>query len=147
MGNSLYHISYFSRSTLSGSSEEIKSEIDNILQIAQQKNKSVGVTGALLYSGGYFIQVLEGEEAAVEEIFESIQCDTRHRDVGLINHETIDERNFPQWSMALAGFSADLVPGLDGILILPDDIKGSPSGLALVKILSGLLQRYEESGA
>lgn len=147
MSNSLYHISYFSRSTLTGTDEEIKSGIDDILRVAQQRNQAAGVTGALLYSGGYFIQVLEGAEDAVEEIFESIQCDTRHRDVAVINNEYIDERNFPQWSMALAGFSADLIPGLDGILVLPEDIKGSPTGMALVKILTGLLQRYEESGA
>ncbi len=147
MSNSLYHISYFSRSNLVGSDDEIKAEIDNILQIAQQKNQAAGVTGALLYSGGYFIQVLEGEEAAVEEIFESIQCDTRHRDVAVLSHEYVDERNFPHWSMALAGFSADLIPGLEGILVLPEDIKGSPTGIALVKILTGLLQRYEASGA
>lgn len=146
MNDELYHISYFSRSSLKGSDDDVKIGIESILNVAQQRNAQQGVTGALLYSGGYFIQVLEGKEEAVEEIFESIQCDTRHYDVVVIDHAHMAERSFPKWSMALAGFDPELLPGLDDLLKEPEDISANPKGVELVQMLSSLLKRYEEEG-
>jgi hypothetical protein len=144
MSEPLYTICYFSKSNIADSDEAIKEQIHDILSVANIKNTASGVTGALLYSGGYFVQVLEGPESSVEDIFESIQNDLRHREVVVIKHSHVNERSFPKWSMALAGVDKQLIPGLEGILTKPDDIVANPSGVALVRLLTNLLIRYEE---
>jgi len=144
MSEPLYTISYFSKSKIHGSDAEIHAAINDILETAHRKNAELQVTGALLYSGGYFIQVLEGPEDAVEEIFESIQNDLRHQNVAVIQHSHLTQRSFSQWSMALAGVRSELLPGLEKILKSPTDIEADQKGLALVEMLTGLLNRYEE---
>lgn len=144
MSESLYTISYFSRSNLKGSIEEVAAEVYNILKIAVERNSNLNVTGALLYSGGYFVQVLEGPEENVEEIFESIQNDIRHCDVSVINNGYLQKRSFSTWSMALAGVNNDLLPEVEGILNTPKEIQSSSKGATTVQLLSGLVKRYEE---
>ncbi|MEZ5283822.1 MAG: BLUF domain-containing protein [Vicinamibacterales bacterium] len=97
----LHRIAYCSRSRIED--REAADELHAILEVSRRKNPRLGVTGALLYSGGSFAQVLEGPLDAIERIFESIQCDGRHSDVMLIESGPIDARLFPTWAMAFAG--------------------------------------------
>jgi hypothetical protein len=53
----------------------------------------------LLYLNGSFMQVLEGEEAAVDETYARILLDDRHTGAMLIEREPIDGRSFGRWSM------------------------------------------------
>lgn len=147
MSEPLYSISYFSKSKIHGSPDEIKAAISNILETAHTTNSQQQVTGALLFSGGYFVQVLEGPESAVEEIFESIQNDLRHHNIAVIQHSYVDQRSFSQWSMALAGIRSELVPGLETILKSPEDIETDEQGAVIISMLTGMLDRYEEEQA
>ena len=61
------------------------------------------VTGALVFTGKNFAQVLEGRREAVEELMQSINKDERHRDVDVVAVDEIKERRFPGWSLAYAG--------------------------------------------
>ena len=70
-----------------------------ILRVSRRNNTAVGVTGALLYSGGNFMQVLEGPEGRVIGTFQRIQKDPRHRGLLVMLRQTIEERQFPEWSM------------------------------------------------
>ena len=143
---SLYHISYISRSNLDGSDREKKNEIEKILAAANARNSTENVTGALLYSGGYFAQILEGEEQAVKKIFESIKSDSRHSYIYEISsHEHLEGRSFADWSMAFVGFYAKLIPGVEDLLIPPEDINVESTGLALLNLLSELLRCNEEN--
>ena len=45
------------------------------------------------------MQILEGEEAAVDETYSRIANDPRHSNLILINHQPIMEREFSKWSM------------------------------------------------
>jgi len=56
-----------------------------------------------MFDEGYFAQVLEGPQDAVEETFERIQMDPRHRDVQIVEFAPVPERTFDQWAMAYAG--------------------------------------------
>lgn len=71
----------------------------NMMQSASADNKKVGITGMLLYCDGFFMQVLEGEEAMVDAVFMRISQDLRHKDVMTILREPIDQRSFSGWSM------------------------------------------------
>ena len=54
----------------------------DILRTSRRNNAEVGVTGALMFNGGAFAQVLEGPRRGVESTFERIQRDQRHGDQG-----------------------------------------------------------------
>jgi hypothetical protein len=81
------------------SREMAPGEIDGMLQRARARNDSVGITGALLHYGGRFVQVLEGEAAAVERCFERISGDPRHGELTRIFSGPLAAPSFPDWSM------------------------------------------------
>ena len=70
-----------------------------LLAIARRNNHAVGVSGMLLYHKGSFIQVLEGEQATVEQLFEKIERDDRHNNTTVIFRGRADERTFDEWAM------------------------------------------------
>ena len=100
---SLLRVVYLSRNAISMSSEEMKWEIDGILEQSQRNNALVEVTGALVFNLGVFGQVLEGPMDAVEETFDRIQGDARHHDVTVLELRRIEARTFPEWSMGFVG--------------------------------------------
>jgi blue light- and temperature-responsive anti-repressor len=100
MGSDIYKIVYCSRNLIQGKEAERDAEIAQILQTARANNKGHNITGALLFSSGFFAQVLEGPQLAIEEVFEKIQRDTRHSDVTVLSSQTGGQRDFPEWSMA-----------------------------------------------
>jgi hypothetical protein len=99
---SVYQIVYCSKNQIAGGEGDIAGEVAAILATARDKNHRAGISGALLFNGAAFAQVLEGPLAAVEEIFEVIQWDERHSDVVLLRNAEADERVFSDWSMAYA---------------------------------------------
>lgn len=74
-------------------------EVDRLLRRARVRNQSNGLTGALLQYGGRFVQVLEGQPAAVAQCFARIRTDPRHRDVTCLYTGEIEAPTFPDWSM------------------------------------------------
>ena len=58
------------------------------------------MTGALLITDHYFVQALEGDEAAVTSLYERIREDDRHDQVSLVESGAVDGRVFHRWSMA-----------------------------------------------
>jgi hypothetical protein len=74
-------------------------ELIAILKKSKANNPRSGITGALCFSEGVFIQVLEGGRVAVNKLYNRIANDDRHTDVVLLNYEEIDERCFSGWSM------------------------------------------------
>lgn len=139
----LYHLAYISKNTIGGENEEVKSQIENILATAQANNPSVGVTGALLYSGGYFCQVIEGPEDALEELFESIQMDPRHGDCTILHFEEIEERGFSDWSMAFAGIEDEMRFDIEGIKESKDELAMKETGANLVNVLEQMVTQHQ----
>jgi len=70
-----------------------------LLKQSRENNHKLEVTGLLLYKRGDFLQILEGEEAVVQQLFAAISRDPRHHDVCELRWETSRERRFPNWSM------------------------------------------------
>jgi hypothetical protein len=75
-------------------------EAATIAELSAVRNARVGITGSLLIVEGQFIQILEGPYKSVEETFERICRDFRHHTVKLIDLVEVNERVFPEWSMA-----------------------------------------------
>lgn len=74
-------------------------EIISIVNASQINNQKLGVTGILLYNSGNFMQLIEGEEPAVETLYEKIRMDYRHASITLLLKENITHRNFENWQM------------------------------------------------
>lgn len=91
-----------------------------LLTEARKFNEANSLTGVLLYQKGCFIQVLEGPDAAVMSLYESIEKDPRHTNVNLIAKNEIKEREFGEWSMAFTPVESDTI-NLEGF-IMPDQV-------------------------
>jgi hypothetical protein len=89
-------------------------DIDKILESSQRHNVENNVTGILLYGSGNFLQVLEGEEAAIDETMTRIAADDRHHGIIEILREVVTSRDFGAWAMGFRGLTANDVRTLDG---------------------------------
>ena len=97
----LYSLLYRSHSLIPP--DRADHELTNILKGARARNASLGVTGALLLYDDWFAQVLEGPEAAVKSLFESIRNDKRHNGVDVLEQGGAKKRAFERWAMAHVG--------------------------------------------
>jgi hypothetical protein len=76
------------------------SDIEEIARVSAENNKKKDLTGALMCAGGIFFQIVEGPKETVDELWETLQKDTRHKDMWLLKAEEGEiERIFPEWSM------------------------------------------------
>jgi hypothetical protein len=141
--SNLYSLAYISKNTIKGSEEETKEEIRDILTAANRNNVVNGVSGALLYSGGYFCQVIEGPGHIVEELFETIQMDPRHSDVTLLHFEPIVSRSFSEWAMAFVGIEENMRFDIDGVRASKDDLKMKEAGHNLVNVLEKMVNQHQ----
>ncbi len=78
-------------------------DIQNILSTARENNSDQGICGMLCYESNWFLQALEGERKAVNELFLEIADDVRHDDCVIVSYEHVNECIFPNWHM---GYSA-----------------------------------------
>lgn len=72
---------------------------DAILAQSRAHNPALGITGILCQSGDIFMQVLEGGRAPVNQLYNQIVRDERHKDVAVLHYEEIAERRFAGWTM------------------------------------------------
>lgn len=99
----MFSLLYVSRSLIAPN--RLQNEIDSIVRAAILRNDAAEVTGAMLFTGARFAQVLEGPEAAVIEIMGSIERDRRHKTIITLAQGPIARRRFADWSMAYSGSS------------------------------------------
>lgn len=77
-----------------------------LLAAARNHNTALGISGALIFTGASFAQILEGEAAPVRQLLAKILVDPRHSDIVVLKEWPIDERLFQDWALAYAGPSA-----------------------------------------
>jgi hypothetical protein len=81
-------------------------ELDAILAVSRTNNAALDVTGLLLFIDGGFLQILEGEERTIRELYARIAADRRHWETRLmLDRES--PRAFTGWSMGFERPSAD----------------------------------------
>lgn len=105
-----------------------------ILNTAREFNKAQNISGLLLYREGFFIQVLEGDYANVQALFEQISKDSRHYNVIKLYHEAIEQRKFGQWEMGFMSPDAMKLKELEGFSGFMDSEQISISREAAKKI-------------
>ena len=91
----MYRLVYKSRSKTKIDLELVNS----ILESSQKGNTDSGISGALLATRQYFLQILEGSFEDVNKLYSSIVKDSRHDEVQLISFTCIENRIFESWTM------------------------------------------------
>jgi hypothetical protein len=91
----MYRIIYLSSAVKYLSDEEI----GMLLKQSRNRNRENNISGVLLYIEGDFLQVIEGEKEAIENIFENIKKDSRHKGIICVFNQKVEKREFPDWSM------------------------------------------------
>ena len=107
---SLFCLVYTSLANQKMSDDNLK----DLLKKARLKNETLNITGMLLYLDPFFIQILEDEEAIVNETYNIIKQDSRHVQVKLIYKKPIEERSFPNWTMGFNKISDENVEAVEG---------------------------------
>ena len=127
----------------------MKSHLYMILRQARLNNKLSNVTGLLVFVDGMFLQVLEGEESTVKNIFETIKNDKRHSHINIWFESNVKDRAFPNWEMAYASPSArDLATwsGLNNTTTIQETISSIEKNKNLApKILIELLGNIQNT--
>ena len=97
--------------------------IDEILSTSAERNRARGVTGVLLMCGRHFMQLLEGDEAVVDPLFQRIAADPRHRDVHKLLRKRVGKRLCPDWGMKAFNPAEEAVLDRARLARMIDDIQ------------------------
>lgn len=111
-----YCIVYISSTLLS------EVELTQIMERSTINNRSLGITGVLLYFNGSVIEVLEGEKDKVVSLYETISRDPRHSQLIQLYAHSVERRSFPGWFVGyktLSKVEFDQVKGLIPIIEKP----------------------------
>ena len=79
-----------------------KDKIETVLTVANKRNAEAGISGLLLFSNAYFLQVLEGPRSEVNNVYSKIQRDSRHHGAQILMYRDIHLRDFGAWAMGWA---------------------------------------------
>ncbi len=71
----------------------------DILAEARRNNARDDITGVLTFTGGRFVQILEGRNERLEDLLARLAVDHRHRDLKILARRTITHRDFHGWDM------------------------------------------------
>jgi len=94
-------------------------ELQQLLVHARRRNTELAITGVLLYGNERFLQVLEGEENAVQEVYAHIRRDTRHTNILTFVNKPVAQRAFTEWAMAFQPVTPQQMEEVVGYLGAP----------------------------
>ncbi len=79
-----------------------REDLDALFKSTTLNNEDLEITGILMYNEQTFLQVLEGEYAIINSLFETIKTDSRHNSIFKLVDTTKGSRIFSQYK---TGFS------------------------------------------
>ena len=102
-------------------------ELLKLLKHSRQRNTKESITGLLVYrfnedyDRGNFIQVLEGPEKQLEDVWSRISKDPRHHTIVVVEEGHIQERMFKDWSMGFKNVDSKDLCSFQGFSDLGSD--------------------------
>lgn len=120
----------------------LPSELYALLRQSRRDNAALGVTGMLVYHAGKFLQLIEGEQAVITDLYNTIAKDRRHQEVDKIWDAPLKARSFSDWSMAFVSDRALALAPTEGYALLTDQQLFAESGDATGKKLLLSLRDY-----
>jgi len=108
-----------------------QSELASLLVQFRKNNQKNNIAGMLLFKDPFFLQVLEGKESDVRQLYKKIEADPRHHRLEILYQGGQQQQEFSDWSMAfhdlddgvsrsIKGYSEDLNTPLQDALALQD---------------------------
>ena len=73
--------------------------VNAIFEASQRNNRRDDISGALIVTNDYFVQLLEGSRPLVSRCMVRIVQDLRHTDIEFISTKSVPHRLFSGWSM------------------------------------------------
>jgi len=116
----------------------------HLLAKCRSSNTERSISGQLIYSDGTFMQVLEGPESAIDETYNKIKDDPRHKNVQLIERKAIRQRQFPDWSMGFKSLSRDELREIEGYNYQFDDDENSDNPFGNEVFVSELMKHVKQ---
>jgi hypothetical protein len=95
--------------------------VSEILSKAIRRNNSLQISGMLIYFHGKFMQLIEGDKEAVDELFNIIRLDPRHGDINILLQKQSDQRCMPTWLMGFTMGNEFSTPIREQSLYIPCD--------------------------
>ncbi len=84
----------------SASADDITdADVNNILEQSRKNNEENNITGLLLNNAQFYVQLLEGDCKAVNDLYNKIIKDPRHGQIMLLAYTPTDRRLFSGWTM------------------------------------------------
>jgi hypothetical protein len=108
-------------------------QLQGLLTRARRRNTELAITGILLYGNERFMQVLEGEEAALQEVYAQIRQDPRHYNILTFANKPVAQRAFKEWAMAFQPVTSQQFDDVVGHLG-PTDAPVNTSGLSYLDV-------------
>ena len=78
-------------------------EIASLVADSKRRNQDQGITGALIYTGTHFAQIIEGPHENIEALMGKIDADIRHTEILIVRDEYQFRRRFRGWALAYSG--------------------------------------------
>lgn len=109
----LYQLVYRSRATAPFSDDMLV----ELLKKARKHNQEKHISGILLYGYNSFIQLLEGDDDVVRDLYYNyIFHDPRHQDLKVLQETYPSKRLFSKWAMAFRPIDKERVSFLAGFV-------------------------------
>ena len=137
MAGGIYQLLYVSQE----SSPLSDSDYESILRVSRKNNARDNITGFLAcLPNGAILQMLEGEKTAVQQKYQHIAKDTRHKDSKVVFESNCDERQFFGWAMGFRKVSDSEAAKIPGFVDLSDskvlaNVGDGPSVVMLLKAI------------
>lgn len=74
-------------------------DLREILVKSRDFNSKYDICGVLYYAHGYYFQCIEGEYDTIISLYNKIIKDSRHNEIKLVQHKSIEKKCFSKWSM------------------------------------------------
>jgi hypothetical protein len=103
----LARLIYYSENHLGAYSGKMIADLNTIMDASNRNNERDDITGALLFDTLWFVQILEGERAAISATLRRIIADERHDSVTVMDARPVDKRLFGNWWMGLGMLRGD----------------------------------------
>ena len=92
-------------------------DLEQLLNNARLSNAGNGITGALIYAEGMFLQILEGDMTRIQNLMAKIRRDVRHRNVIVLREGEVPFAIFGNWKMAYVGATPRQVANWAGLSV------------------------------
>jgi hypothetical protein len=91
-------------------------DLEAQLRNASLNNEQRGITGALVYGDGQFMQIMEREKDVMDTLFATVSRDPRHTELTKLPDKEISHRSFQYTPPTLLTEQAHDLSAFDGLL-------------------------------